>query len=67
MKLAPFPKSRPIARWENEGGAVRPSAGALPDGITSDLAREYRVGSYRFTDLAHAIYDLNRRKASENK
>jgi hypothetical protein len=34
----------------------------LPDGITSHLIREYKVGPYRYTDLDQAIAELERQK-----
>lgn len=70
---APGRTPQPLASWDNEGGAVNPAdpadpagpyAKALPDGITSRLVREYFVGPYRYTDLAQAIAERDRQRAS---
>lgn len=59
--------ARPIAasptaggedRWEGEGGALDPPQipdVSLPDGITTRVVREYRVGPYVYHDLALAL------------
>ena len=52
---APAIRLAEMRAWENEGGALDTFAGALPDGITSRIVREYCVGPYRYTDLAQAL------------
>ena len=47
-------------RWEGEGGAQGETVIRLPDGITCRMVPEYRVGAYRYTDLASAINERNR-------
>jgi len=59
--------ARPIAakptaggedRWEGEGGALDPPQipdVSLPDGITTRVVREYRVGPYVYHDLDLAL------------
>lgn len=57
-------KAASIADWEDEGGALNAFGGALPEGITTKLVREYMVGPYRYTDLSHAISERNRQAQS---
>lgn len=45
-----------VASWEGEGGALDPPETAeLPEGVTSRLVREYRVGPYVYHDLDLAL------------
>lgn len=46
-----------------EGQAQDPYGNALPEGITTRLVREYRVGPYRYTDLDQAIAERDRQRA----
>ncbi len=48
--------------WENEGGSLLHDDAALPDGITSHVVYEFRVGPYRYTDLDHARAELARQQ-----
>ena len=49
----------PVASWEDEGGALRPSAEAapedMPDDLPADPDREYTVGGKTYGDLDAAV------------
>ncbi|KPQ32170.1 MAG: hypothetical protein HLUCCX21_02665 [Porphyrobacter sp. HL-46] len=63
---APAIRLAEMRAWENEGGALDTFAGALPDGITSRIVREYCVGPYRYTDLAQALAERDRQAGRHN-
>ncbi len=52
-----------LREWESEGGSL--AAAPLPQpspGIEVTVAAQYRVGSYRYTDLACAEAELRRQQ-----
>jgi hypothetical protein len=51
------PISKPRAEnWENEGGSLSPASSYAESlGVTTHLTESYRVGGYRYTNLADAI------------
>lgn len=53
-------------RWDNEGGGFTEGS-ALDSDITRSTEQHYAVGSYRYTDLQHAIAQAKRaRRAAES-
>ncbi|MBT8427815.1 MAG: hypothetical protein KJO02_07280 [Erythrobacter sp.] len=59
--------TQPIASWEDEGGAVRHPHTPLPEGIASQLLREYRVGPYVYQDLDLAVAEHLRQLAAADR
>ena len=50
----------PLHSWEDEGGSLDPALVesaplSLPDGMTSEIVRQYRVGPYVYQDLGLAL------------
>ena len=46
-------------RWENEGGSLEPVS-SIPPGVVRHTAETFTVGSYRYTNLADAVAELER-------
>ena len=65
------PRSSPpgTSEWENEGGSTAPppAPAGLPAGVTARWVVEYRVGDYRYTSLADAKAEQQRRKRTAGK
>ncbi|MGI8944199.1 MAG: hypothetical protein ACR2FJ_08240 [Qipengyuania sp.] len=55
-------KNNDKSGWENEGGALRGAEEAVPEGITTRMVPEYKVGPYRYGDLDHARAELARQR-----
>ena len=56
--------------WESEGGAMGaspPLPAGLPRGVTASWVLEYRVGQYRYTSLADAKAEQQRRNRIADK
>lgn len=51
--------------WEGEGGALENPETPLPEGVTSKLVREYRVGPYVYQDLGLAVAEHMRQLSRE--
>jgi hypothetical protein len=53
-----------LREWESEGGSLAAPAAPQPSpGIEVTTTAQYRVGPYRYTDLASAEAELRRQQA----
>ena len=46
-------------RWENEGGSLEALA-SIPPGVVRHTEETFTVGSYRYTNLADAVAEVER-------
>ncbi|MBH5321597.1 hypothetical protein [Aurantiacibacter sediminis] len=55
--------------WENEGGSTAPPPvpDGMPKGVSARWVLEYRVGDYRYTSLADAKSEQQRRNRMADK
>ncbi|MGI9374598.1 MAG: hypothetical protein ACR2PC_00675 [Tsuneonella suprasediminis] len=60
---APQPASVPLDSWESEGGSLDPPQVPLPNGVTTDIIRQFYVGPYVYTDLALALAEHHRQQS----
>lgn len=66
--VAPPSQRQALRAWESEGGSLASAEAPQPSsGIEVIAAAQYRVGPYRYTDLACAEAELHRQQGRSRR